>query len=165
MYDTNEIYHHGVSGMEWGKRNGPPYPLDAQGKADLRAQKQEAKRQKNMARGEERLDNRKKYVNKRYDIDRQATKLGMHNIKKAGELQKQVKDIKSLANEIKEDPARLEAFGKRTFKQRVATISATAIGTGASVVAGMAVGEVAVMALPAAAVIGVGAAVYHQTTH
>lgn len=39
MYDTNEIYHHGVSGMKWGKRNGPPYPLDAQGKADLREQK------------------------------------------------------------------------------------------------------------------------------
>lgn len=43
MYDTNEIYHHGVSGMKWGKRNGPPYPLDAQGKADLREQKKAAK--------------------------------------------------------------------------------------------------------------------------
>ena len=175
-YDTNELYHHGVTGMEWGKRNGPPYPLNAEGKAELRQQKKEqkaqikaekteAKRQKNMTRGEERLENRKKYVNTRYNIDRQATRLGMRNIKKTGELQKQIKDIKSIANEIKEDPARLEAFGKRTFAQRVTTISATAIGTGASVVAGMAVGEVAVMALPAAAVIGVGAAVYQQTKH
>ena len=24
---TNELYHHGVKGQHWGKRNGPPYPL------------------------------------------------------------------------------------------------------------------------------------------
>lgn len=39
----NELYHHGVDGMKWGKRNGPPYPLDKQGKAELRAQKKAAK--------------------------------------------------------------------------------------------------------------------------
>lgn len=26
---TNELYHHGVLGQEWGKRNGPPYPLSS----------------------------------------------------------------------------------------------------------------------------------------
>lgn len=40
---NNELYHHGVSGMKWGKRNGPPYPLNAEGKADLRAQKKAAR--------------------------------------------------------------------------------------------------------------------------
>ena len=24
-----ELYHHGIKGQQWGKRNGPPYPLDS----------------------------------------------------------------------------------------------------------------------------------------
>ena len=26
--NTNYISHHGIKGQKWGKRNGPPYPLD-----------------------------------------------------------------------------------------------------------------------------------------
>ena len=24
------LKHHGIKGQEWGKQNGPPYPLDAE---------------------------------------------------------------------------------------------------------------------------------------
>ena len=43
---NDELYHHGVEGMSWGKRNGPPYPLNAKGKAKLRAQKKAARAEK-----------------------------------------------------------------------------------------------------------------------
>lgn len=29
MHMNNELYHHGIQGQKWGKRNGPPYPLKA----------------------------------------------------------------------------------------------------------------------------------------
>lgn len=36
MYE-NELYHHGVLGMSWGDRHGPPYPLQGENKDAARA--------------------------------------------------------------------------------------------------------------------------------
>lgn len=41
------LQHHGVLGQKWGKRNGPPYPLDAQGMMALKAQRRREKILKN----------------------------------------------------------------------------------------------------------------------
>lgn len=35
-YYDDELYHHGIKGQHWGAQNGPPYPLNAAGKARFR---------------------------------------------------------------------------------------------------------------------------------
>lgn len=62
---SNELTHHGVEGMRWGKRNGPPYPLDSDGKADLRAQKKAAK----AGAGKAKKESLHKRVSKMSDAD------------------------------------------------------------------------------------------------
>lgn len=49
--NSNELMHDGVIGMKWGKRNGPPYPLNKEGKEALKEQrKEERTKQKTLNR-------------------------------------------------------------------------------------------------------------------
>lgn len=48
MKRIGEAYlaHHGVEGQQWGKRNGPPYPLEGSGKRNFVQQVREQRRQR-----------------------------------------------------------------------------------------------------------------------
>jgi hypothetical protein len=57
---SDELYHHGVEGQSWGKRHGPPYPLDSNSskqaarkrKAAAKAARKQSKRDKKKAEQE-----------------------------------------------------------------------------------------------------------------
>ena len=87
MSETNELYHHGRLGMKWGKRNGPPYPLDysklsyaereaAKGKAVATGNIQEA------AKNIDYFDNNElSKVKERFNLNQQIKSLNASTIK------------------------------------------------------------------------------------
>lgn len=63
---NDELYHHGVKGQQWGVQNGPPYPLNATGRALVKQQrlmkKQEKAINETMAAAKYARDNNKRNV-------------------------------------------------------------------------------------------------------
>lgn len=83
------IAHHGVEGMTWGKRNGPPYPLDGSGKAALKKQKVEKKKAEKLAK-------KKAAIAK--DPVRLQKNLDLYTPEELGEILKKYEVIKQLRN-------------------------------------------------------------------
>lgn len=85
--NLNELYHHGILGMKWGKKNGPPYPLDYKklSAEERAAAKDKAIRQGNIKEAASNIDyydnNELRAVKERFSLNQDIAKLNASTIK------------------------------------------------------------------------------------
>lgn len=144
---SNEIYHFGIKG-----RSGRyPYGSGERPYQD----REQARRQKNLAVGRERLANRINRANKMLETDKYSRKIGWENTQKAGKAHEYVKDIKEISKEILSDDDRTAKLGQYTRAMRAIDVALTSVGStlvfggGSLAVAGLGL-PASVMALPIA---------------
>jgi len=122
---STELYHHGILGMRWGDKNGPPYPL---GSGDHSASEKKAGYKKSLGggRNEELYDRKEKKVSKnRYDrmasryekraekLEKQGQNSKANNARKAAEKMKQTADKEREKQEAKKNEP------KKTYREKL----------------------------------------------
>lgn len=105
------LKHHGILGMKWGKKNGPPYPLGA---SDHSTSEKKAGWRKSLDKGPDDSDNKKKGLS---DKQKKAIKIGAavavtalatygtYRLAKSGKLDPYIASGKSKLNKLMEKKA------------------------------------------------------------
>lgn len=107
-YKSDYIYHHGILGQKWGKRNGPPYPLGA---SDHSASEKKAGWRKSLKKGESNSNSptsSKRETRREKKLKRNA-EMSKEYADKAVEQRRQLEDLS--ANGLKSETMR-KKYGK-----------------------------------------------------
>lgn len=120
QYDVSEdeLSHHGVLGMSWGKRHGPPYPL---GGVDKRVARAEAKRKREKERKLKKLQKAAKKarkLKKREEKEAADIQKKKQKLVKKGDMDAIKKNAKLFTNEelqyiVERDEAKRSILGKK----------------------------------------------------
>lgn len=120
-----ELSHHGVLGMSWGKRHGPPYPLDG---VDKRVARAEAKRKRERERRMKKLQRAAKKarkLKKREEKNAADIQKKKQKLVKKGDMDAIKKNAKLFTNEelqyiVERDEAKRSILGKKERDEREA---------------------------------------------
>lgn len=125
--NDNYLKHHGVFGQRWGVQNGPPYPLDKSGKASIRRQAAEKRRELR-----EKSEKEARVQKEASTYSKALSTKDLEEVVRHLRLEKELKSL--LADEHPKEVKKGDAFVKDVVKQsgkQVLVKTLVAIGTGA----------------------------------